>query len=231
MIAESFRAIRSNLQFISNEPGTKIAAVTSTVSGEGKTFVAINLAGIIAFSGKKVVILDLDMRKPKIHHGFKTTNDLGMSTLLINKNTIKECIKHSELDGLDFITAGPIPPNPSELIISSALDEIIDELKTMYDLIMIDNPPVGLVTDGIKCIQKADYPIYIFRSEYSKKSFVRNADELIHKNGISKLSFIVNGVATHRSSYKYGYGYGYGYYDDPQGDISPWYQNIFNKKE
>ncbi|MBK6834531.1 MAG: AAA family ATPase [Bacteroidetes bacterium] len=118
IMAESFRSIRTNLQFISNDPGSKIIALTSTISGEGKTFVALNLAGIIAYSGKKVVIIDLDMRKPKIHKGFGTNNERGMSTLLIGGNTIAECINKSTLSSLDFITAGPIPPNPSELIIS-----------------------------------------------------------------------------------------------------------------
>ncbi|HQZ43833.1 MAG TPA: GNVR domain-containing protein, partial [Flavobacteriales bacterium] len=110
LIAESFRSVRTNLQFVDNTPGPKIIAITSTISGEGKTFVAINLAGIISFGGKRVIILDLDMRKPKIHLGFGVENIKGMSTLLIGKDDLENCIQHSSLEGLDFITAGPIPP-------------------------------------------------------------------------------------------------------------------------
>ncbi|MEO6902261.1 MAG: polysaccharide biosynthesis tyrosine autokinase [Bacteroidia bacterium] len=211
LIAESFRSIRTNLQFISNEPGPKIIALTSTISGEGKTFVAINLAGIIAFSDKKVLIIDLDMRKPKIHIGFNAENVKGMSTLLIGKDTIESAIQKSHLENLDFITAGPIPPNPSELIISSKMDEILAYLKTKYDVIIIDNPPVGLVSDGISMIQKADYPIYIFRADYSKRNFIQNVDRLFNEVGIKKLSIILNGVDVDRKNYGYNYGYGYGY--------------------
>ncbi|RMG82406.1 MAG: polysaccharide biosynthesis tyrosine autokinase, partial [Bacteroidetes bacterium] len=156
MISEAFRNLRTQLQFIDNKPGKKIVAVTSTISGEGKTFVAINLAGIIAFSGKKVILLDLDMRKPKVHIGFGADNTTGMSTLLINKTTLEETVHHSSLKNLDFITAGPLPPNPSELIISEEFDNLLEQLKQKYDYIVIDNPPVGLVTDGISCIKKAD---------------------------------------------------------------------------
>ena len=170
MLTESFRAIRTNLQFIENNKKSKIIAVSSTISGEGKTFLAINLAGIIAFTGKKVVVIDLDMRKPKIHLGFNGKNNLGMSEILSKKNTIKECINHSSLKGLDFITAGTLPPNPSELIISPNFDNNINELKKVYDYIIIDNPPVGLVTDGIPVLQKADYPIYVFKANYSRKN-------------------------------------------------------------
>ena len=110
LIAESFRSIRTNLQFITAKEGPKVMAVTSTVSGEGKTFIAINLGGIVAFSGKKVIILDLDMRKPKIHLGFSVENNQGMSTLLIKKDVLENCINHSKQENLDFITAGPVPP-------------------------------------------------------------------------------------------------------------------------
>ena len=103
-------------------------------------------------------------------------------TLLIGKNEIHETVKRSDLQNLSFITAGPIPPNPSELIISGKLDELLEKLKEEYDIIIMDNPPVGLVTDGIYCIQKADYPIYIFRSEYSKRQFVQNVDHLMVEN-------------------------------------------------
>ena len=173
MLTESFRAIRTNLQFISNDQSSKIIAVSSTISGEGKTFLAINLAGIIAFTGKKVLVIDQDMRKPKIHLGFDSKNNLGMSEILSKKNTINECINQSSLEGLDFITAGALPPNPSELIISNSFDQTIQELKKLYDFIIIDNPPVGLVTDGIPILQKADYPIYVFKANYSGKNLFK----------------------------------------------------------
>ncbi len=211
MLAESFRTIRSNLEFISSKEGAKVMAITSTISGEGKTFIALNLGGIIAFSGKKVIILDLDMRKPKIHSGFGVANDNGMSTLLINKDEISNCIHKSKLDNLDFITAGPIPPNPSELIINGKLEGIIDQLKKSYDVIIIDNPPVGLVTDGISIIKQADYPIYIFRAEYSKKNFIQNVDRLYNENKFTKLSIVLNGIDINKHNYGYNYGYGYGY--------------------
>lgn len=214
LIAESFRLIRTNLEFLAAQKGPKVMAVTSTVSGEGKTFIAINLGGIIAFSGKKVIILDLDMRKPKIHKGFDVENIKGMSTILIGKDELKSCLHNSDQENLDFITAGPVPPNPSELILNSKLKEVLDTLKLEYDLIIVDNPPVGLVTDGIEVIKNADYPLYIFRSEYSRKNFVHNVDRLVNENGISKLSIVLNGVDSKKRSYGYGYGYGYGYYDD-----------------
>lgn len=224
IISESLRSIRSNLEFLSHREGPKVLAITSTISGEGKTFVALNLAGIIAFSEKKVIIIDLDMRKPKIHVGFGVPNDKGMSTILINRNSVEECIFKSSLNNLDFITAGPVPPNPSELIISSRMVEVIEELKQKYDMIVIDNPPVGLVTDGIRIFKMADYPVYVFRENYSKRNFVQNVKKIIRDNNIPNLSVILNSVDIKRSGYGYsgvydydygyGYGYGFGYYDE-----------------
>lgn len=211
LIAEAFRTVRTNMQFIDNSEGPKVVGVTSAISGEGKTFVVLNLAGIIAFSGKKVVVLDLDMRRPRIHKGMECDNDHGMSTLLIGKTTIEATVRHSDQENLDFITAGPIPPNPSELILSPAFDAIVEKLKKLYDVIVIDTPPVGLVTDGISIIAKADYPIYVFRADYSKKRFVQNVDRLTNENRIARLSVILNGVDLERNKYAYSYGYGYGY--------------------
>ena len=228
IIAESFRTVRSNMQFISNTPGAKLVAITSTISGEGKTFIAINIAGIIAYSGKKVVILDLDMRKPKIHLGFGVQNIKGMSTILIEKDTVENCIQHSVMDNLDFITAGPIPPNPSELIISERMEQLIEELKKKYDFVIVDNPPVGLVTDGISIIQKADYPIYVFRADYSKKNFIHNLDRLINENKVKHLSVVLNGVDIDRSAYGYNYGYGYGY---GYGYTSDYYNDMEKSKK
>lgn len=211
MISESFRTIRSNLQFISNTQGTKIAALTSTVSGEGKTFVALNIAGIVAYSGKKVLIIDLDMRKPKIHKGFGVQNEKGISTILIGIHSIQECIQKTAIPTLDYITSGPEPPNPSELIISAKMNEILDEFKKMYDFIVIDNPPIGLVSDALPILKQVDYPIFIFRSEYSKKSYIQILDRLKNESKVSNLSVVLNAVNIHRSNYGYNYGYGYGY--------------------
>ncbi len=142
---------------------------------------------------------------------------------------------------MDFITAGPIAPNPSELMISPRMAEIVKEAKGKYDMVVIDNPPVGLVTDGIASNRIADYPIYIFRADYSKKHFVQNVDRLINENGITKLSVILNGVDVERnkygSYYGYGYGYGYGYayggghgynnaYSDGEDSSSSWLQRL-----
>lgn len=219
ILAESFRSIRTNLQFISNETEAKIISVTSTVSGEGKTFVCVNLAGIIAYSGKKVIVLDLDMRRPRIHTAFGMDNSKGMSTLLIGKYKAEEVIQKTENENLDIITAGPIPPNPSELVISKTMDEVLDKLKGLYDIIIVDNPPVGLVTDGIAMLRRADYPIYLMRVDYSKREFIYFVDRLYYENQFHKLSIILNGVDFKRQKYSYsyykygyyGYGYGYGY--------------------
>ncbi len=229
LIAEAFRSVRTNLQFIENEPGSKIISLTSTISGEGKTFVSINLSGILAFSGSKVIVLDCDMRKPKIHLGFETHNDYGMSTILIGQDEYKKCIRKSSMDNLDFITAGPIPPNPAELLMNQRMDELIETLKKEYDYIVIDNPPVGLVSDAVINLQRANYPIYIFRSDYSRKFFINNLNRLKTENKIHNLSCILNSVdiSKNRSygygygygsyNYGYGYGYGFGYYEEEKG--------------
>jgi tyrosine-protein kinase Etk/Wzc len=243
IIAESLRSIRSNLDFLSQKEGSKIIAVTSTISGEGKTFVALNLAGIIAFSEKKVVILDLDMRKPKIHVGFGVPNDKGMSTILIGRNTIDECVYKSSLVNLDFITAGPVPPNPSELVISNKMVEVLEGLKERYDVIVIDNPPIGLVTDGIRAIKISDFPVYVFRENYSKRNFVQNVQKLVTDNNITNLSIIMNAVDIKKSGYGYsgvydydygyGYGYGFGYYDEDirreRFSIKEFFRRLINK--
>ncbi len=225
LISEALRAIRTNLQFINNDEGPKLVAVTSTISGEGKTFFAMNLAGILAFSNKKVIVIDFDMRKPKIHLGFNVENIKGVSTILSNIDTIDDCIQPSRVKNLDFITAGPVPPNPSELILTPRMDEMINYLKSKYDFVIVDNPPVGIVTDGMKSILMSDYPIYIFKANYSKRMFIQNVNRLIGESHITKLSVVLNAVDKEYSSYGYdkgysygyyygGYGSGYGYYDD-----------------
>ncbi|MEI6348951.1 MAG: polysaccharide biosynthesis tyrosine autokinase [Bacteroidota bacterium] len=241
-LAEAMRAIRTNLQFIDNSEGSKIISITSTISGEGKTFVAINLAGIIAYSGKKVIVLDLDMRKPKMHKAFSEegniiANKLGMSEILSNIEPYQNCIHKSRVEKIDFITAGTIPPNPSELILSESMDVLIRDLQKIYDFIIIDNPPIGLVTDAMKNLQRADFPIYVFKSNYSKRFFISNLDFLWKDCNLTKVSLILNAYDFSNSygygskyggkkgygkysSYGYGYGYGYGYYEAAENENS-----------
>jgi len=224
-LAESYRHIRSNLQFILKDNQSNVIAVSSSISGEGKTFVALNLAGIFAMMEKKVLVIDLDLRKPKVHHGFNVTNDTGMSTVLAGKTDWKTCVNKSELEGLDFITAGPIPPNPSELIIGGRLEKVIAEFKQSYDLIVIDNPPVGIVSDGIGVLNKADCPIYILRANYSKRMFVHRIKDLIDTQKVPKLFVLLNSVDSSKTGYGYAYGYSYGdYYTDENFGKKPWYK-------
>lgn len=218
VFTEAFRTVRSNLQFISHGAETKIITVSSTISGEGKTFTAVNLGGIIATSGRRVIILDLDLRKPRIHLGFNVDNNKGISTLLIGKDKIEECIFHTEIENFDFITAGPIPPNPSELANSKAMQDILDELEEDYDFIIIDTPPVGIVSDALSNLQRANYPIYVMKANVSKRHFIENVNRLVKEKNIANLSIILNGIELNQKNY--GYGYGYGYYTEEKESIS-----------
>ena len=211
-LSENMRKIRTNLSYI--HPHYQTIAISSSISGEGKTFVALNIAGIIAMSGKKTIILDLDMRKPKIHIGMNADNEHGMSTLIVGHSSLQQCVKASEIEGLDFITAGPVPPNPSELLLSDRFREIQEELKEIYDVIIIDNPPIGLVSDGVRILTESDIPIYVFKANYSKRNFAYRVKELFEMKQIEKLNVVLNSVDMSRSSY--GYGYGYGYYEDEE---------------
>lgn len=209
VMAEAMRKIRVNLSYIN--PDYKTIAITSSISGEGKTFVALNLSAIIAMTGKKTILLDLDMRKPKVNLAFKLPNDKGMSNLIIGKISLDEAIVENVETNLDVITSGPIPPNPSELLLNKSFTEIIKELKARYDIIVIDNPPVGLVSDGVKILTEADIPIYVFKSQYSKRNFAFRIKEFFEMKQLTKLNVILNGIEATRSNQ---YGYGYGYYDE-----------------
>ncbi len=221
-ISESFRGIRANVQFLSKHDKCKVIATTSTIPGEGKTFVNINLAAIHSVLDKKVLLMDLDMRKPRLAKIFGIQATSGMSTILSGQSELKNCITPTNFKNLDVIVSGPVPPNPSELILNSNLDEVIAELKKTYDFIFIDTPPIGLVTDAMELLAKADVPLYVVRADYTRKEFLGNIDRLIVENKLTKLSIVVNdfGRGASGEMYEYGYGYGYtysqgeGYYTD-----------------
>ena len=223
-LAESLRTIRTNLSFIKKD--AKLIAVSSSISGEGKTFVALNLAGILAMSGKKILLIDLDLRKPKVHLGLDADNVLGMSNLLVDQCRIEEAVKHSKIEGFDFVTAGPIPPNPSELILGDNFKTTIEKLKEHYDTIIIDTPPVGLVSDGVSILSDVDIPIYVFKANYSKRQFMSNVYNLTKKEKISNLNVILNGVKKSKANYGYGY---HGYYIDESDAKKSIFKRLFKK--
>lgn len=222
-VSEAFRTIRTNMQFMGMYGDKKIVSITSTVGSEGKTFFASNLGHVISMSGKKIVLVDVDLRKPKVHTVFDQENSLkGVSTFLIGEYPIQECIVHSQADHFDFIPAGPIPPNPSELIISKQFDVMLEELKKMYDIVIIDTPPVGLVTDGMLIMEKADLPIYVFRADFSKRTFTKTLGRVQKTHKFHNIAVVLNGLKI-TSDRDYGYNkYGYGYYDDEHESKSFW---------
>lgn len=211
VIAESFRAIRTNLQFVMHDKAHKVISITSTMSGEGKTFCAINLAAIIAQGNKKTLLLSFDLRKPKIHHIFNLRNIIGISTYLIGKSTYEEIICRTNIENLYITTAGPVPPNPAELIGTDKMEEFFSRVRQSFDLILIDTPPIAIVTDAELLTRYSDYNIFVVRYNYSDKEVLHIVDDLYFNHGI-KFGILVNDVKI--NSY-YGYGlkyssYGYG---------------------
>ncbi|MEN9907234.1 MAG: hypothetical protein RLZZ540_375 [Bacteroidota bacterium] len=219
-LSESFRAIRSSLQFLYKKQhleGAKTLMITSSVSGEGKTFCSINIATVFALSEKKTVIVGLDLRKPKLAEEFNLSSDVGVVNYLIKQKSLAEIVNKTEVPYLDVILSGPIPPNPSELIIGEAMVELMEELKKKYDYIILDTPPVGLVSDSIELAQYADVTLYIVRQNITKKEMIALLNNRVKREEITNVSIILNGFenkAKYGSAYGYGYGYGYGDYSN-----------------
>ncbi len=209
MVSEALRSLRTNLDFFTAGGDKKIVTITSSVSGEGKSFLAMNLGGVLAMSSKKVAFIDLDMRKTKKDHdGFGTTPHRGLSTILIKKNTWRECLLPTSIKNLDVISSGPHPPNPSELLLNGEFITLLEELKHEYDFIIMDTPPVGLVTDGIMAMRRSDLSIYVVRANYSKKEFLKNIERIISVNKLTNVALVLNALP------QSGKAYGYGYYED-----------------
>lgn len=219
-IAESFRAIRSSLQFMYKKrgiEGAKTVLVTSSVSGEGKTFCSINIASVFALSEKRTILLGLDLRKPKIFDDFHITNEKGIVNYLINDSNIDEVIQKTHVENLDIIPSGPIPPNPSELIIGDRMTELIDELSKEYDYIVIDSPPLALVSDALELVKFADATIYVVRQNYSKKGMLSVINDKYKTGEVKHISYVLN-FHQHKAKYGYSYGYGYGNYNNGYHD-------------
>ncbi|HEX8575480.1 MAG TPA: polysaccharide biosynthesis tyrosine autokinase [Flavobacterium sp.] len=220
-LSESFRSIRSSLQFLykkQNINGTKILMITSSISGEGKTFCSINIATVFALSEKKTIIIGLDLRKPKIFDDFEIKNNIGITNYLIGENTISEVIQQTHVPFLDVLPSGPIPPNPAELIMSNAMKEMFDELKNQYDYIIIDTPPIGLVSDAFELAVYADLILFIVRQNYTRKDMIALLNNKTKREELKSVSIIFNGFEN-KARYGYGYAYGYGNYGNGYYEI------------
>ncbi|MDJ1469216.1 polysaccharide biosynthesis tyrosine autokinase [Cytophagaceae bacterium DM2B3-1] len=217
IISESFRSIRTNLQYLASQSEHKVVLVSSTISGEGKTFFTLNIGSILALSDKKVLMVGLDLRKPKLQLEFNLPGDKGITQVLIGKLKWQDAIVHTPVNNLHLLPAGAIPPNPSELIMSPAMEQLMEDLRNEYDYILIDTPPVGLVTDAVIAMKFADVNIYLVRQKKSKKIFLETINKLYQEKTAKNLAIVLNDFRTSSGygyNYGYGYGYGYGYYDE-----------------
>lgn len=214
IMAETFRSIRTNLQFVLDGPEKKVIQFTSTTSGEGKTFISSNLAMSLALLGKKVILLGLDIRKPRLAEMFGFANRTkGITAFLAGDPDDKELlfdliIPSGVNDNLDILPAGIVPPNPAELLSKKNLDNAISFLKEKYDYVLLDTAPVGLVTDTLIIARVADASVYVCRADYTAKNDLNLVNSLYAENKLKNMSIVLNGVDMAKRKYGYYYGYG-----------------------
>jgi capsular exopolysaccharide synthesis family protein len=213
---EAVRSLWVNLAFLGNDDAAKVISVTSTISGEGKTFTIYHLSRMIAKSSEhRTVVIDMDMRRATLHEKFGIANQTaGTSTLLAGHCTLEEALQPTEYKNLDMITSGPKAPNQTKLIMSSAFESVLQKLAERYHYILIDTPPVGIVSDAMKIMHHSDMVLYLVKAEYSKREFLKNVDRLNLKENLN-IGIVFNGIDHERSYYHYGYGkkYAENYYE------------------
>ena len=222
-IAEAFRYVRTNIYFmLDSKKMGKTIFVTSTQSGEGKTFAAINLASSLAISGKKTLLIGMDLRAPKITKYLGLEEILGVTNYIKNSHlTINEITEdYTNFDSLHLINSGDIPPNPGEILMSKRVAEIFDEVKQLYEYIIVDTAPVGMVTDTIQISKYADLTIYVVKSNFLAKRMLQSPEKLNKENKLVNMAMLINESDHTKGAYGYGYGYG-------NKKKIPWYKRIF----
>lgn len=203
--AESYRTLRTNIQYSSFDKEYKVIMVTSSEPTEGKSTTAGNLALCLAQGEKKVILVDCDLRKPSLHKKFKISNIVGLSDVMIGKEELVTAM-HRYNNNLVILTSGKIPPNPSEMLSSKAMTTLLDTLKQNFDYIILDTPPVQAVTDSQILATKADGTILVVRAERTKKDSVQSAINLLKKVNADIIGTVLNGLDNSRNKYYYYYG-------------------------
>ena len=219
-LAESFRELRTNLRFLYSHENSKVISVNSVIPREGKSFTALNLASMIAMNSMKVLLIDCDLRKPSLHKQFGCQNYSGLSTYLITQHEKQDIIQKTKIENLFLISGGPVPPNPSEILETGRLEQLIQEAREEYNYIIIDNAPLSLVSDGIIISQFTDVNLFVLRQDYSKKGEVRFINHMHVNKSMKNAGIILNDIHVRRhaqvgyygAQYIYKHNYGYDYY-------------------
>lgn len=232
-VAEQFRALRTNLQYL-GDGSSRVILFTSSIGGEGKSFISTNLAASLAYADKRVILIGADLRKPTLHQKLKIHNNKGVTNYLVGQTNLPDLIQPSGVHDLfHVLAAGPLPPNPSELLANGRLSDLIRELKMDYEYVLIDTSPYGLVTDAALICDYVDATLYIVRHNYTLREHLKSIGQLQRQKRFKNLTVVFNAV-NYGSGYGYHYGYGgygYGYYSDDK-DKKPrsFAQRLLTKK-
>lgn len=212
-VAESFRMLRTNLDFARKSQGNQTILVTSTMQGEGKSFISGNLSRSLAINNKKTILLVFDLRKPMLYFELPESK-YGLTNYLINKCELNDIIQSSKIENLDIINAGSLPPNPAELITSDKTSELFKYLQKNYDYVIIDTPPIGIISDGLSLTKYANITLFVTRYNYTRIKPFANLLKRIKAHNIENLNLVTNSLELNNKGYGYGYSYGeYGNYN------------------
>ena len=205
LISEQYRILRSNILFTSVDREIKSIMVTSPEPSDGKTTTAMNLAIVLAQQEKQILLLDADLRKPSVHYGFKVSNIEGLTSVLTKKITLADAIIKTYVPNLSILTSGPIPPNPAELLDSKAMGKVMEEIKDMYDYVIIDTPPILAVTDPQIMANKCDGVVFVLASGKTHKDRSIRAKDLLEKAKSQLLGVVVNRMDNKENGYYQAY--------------------------
>lgn len=210
--AEAFRTLRTSLHYTADRDHTKVLMITSVNPGDGKTLVATNLAASLAQTGEKVLLIDADIRKPRCHRAFSLANRTGLTNVLVESTDVDEVIQPTNLKSLHVLTSGPIPPNPAELLESSAMAALLDSVRDRYDHVLVDSPPAGALADAAILASKVDGVLMVLVAGETRVDQAKEVKESLEKAKGRILGAVINKVRFSTKDYRYRY-----YYEDPAG--------------